>query len=308
MTAPCNPPPTSQPADTISSILANHGSKIMGLGLNGLKPMVSHENALKDVLPGYHRGPGQASSSRSAEESRTASSSSSSSRSKKKKQIAKSVKFQQIGSLLFLLCGMWALTDEYGNDQVELRSDKPLLRPEEEELHWSTQAMDKWLRSKAPKLFQYLDLAFGIRDGTDDQYHWRLVRQQSKRVLLFGKELINGSDLLKCVGGQSRKKETFRLTFATHHPIDKYIWSNFDCAICVAQKKSINLDYVNTIERKPAMLDEPSEEDSSSGEESEPELDVEAAMTKAMESDDSLEQEEMYSKSSLAKLQAKKWG
>ncbi|PIL29547.1 hypothetical protein GSI_08355 [Ganoderma sinense ZZ0214-1] len=325
-TAPCTPPPSTQPRNTVDSILAYHRSKITtGLGLNNLKPMLSRENALKDVLPGYHRGPGHASSSsRSAEGSRTASSSSS--RPKKKKQIAKSVKFQQIGSLLFLLCGMWACTDEYGNDQVELRSDKPLPGREEEELHqesigllvdqdaaglplqfslhWSTEAIDKWLRGKAPKLFQYLDLTFGIRDGTNDQYHWRLVRQQSKRLFLFGKELVNGSDLLKCVGGQARKKETFRLTFATRHPIDKSIWSNFDRAIRVPQKKPINVDFVDTIERKPAMPDD-SEEGSSSEEESD--SNIKAAKAEAVQSEDesSSDEEGMYSRSVLVKHQAK---
>ena len=38
-----------------------------------------------------------------------------------------------------------------------------------------------------------------------------IVRQQRKRVFLFGKEVVSGSDLGKCVGGQARKKETFRL-------------------------------------------------------------------------------------------------
>ena len=76
---------------------------------------------------------------------------------------------------------------------------------------WSTQAIDKWLHALAPKLFEYLEVTFGICDGTNNQYHWRLVRQQHKRVFLFGKELVSGSDLGKCIGGQARKQETFRL-------------------------------------------------------------------------------------------------
>ena len=84
-------------------------------------------------------------------------------------------------------------------------------RPLEFSPDWFTQAIDRWLRSLAPKLFQYLDLTSGVRDGTNDKYHWRLVRQQHKRVFLFGKELVSGSDLSKCIGGQARKKETFRV-------------------------------------------------------------------------------------------------
>ncbi|KAI1782145.1 hypothetical protein LXA43DRAFT_1104658 [Ganoderma leucocontextum] len=271
---------------------------------------MSDEKAREAVLPGYHGGRA-ASWSGSAGPKGPRGARSGSSGKKKKTQTTKSVKFQQIGSLLFLLCGMWAHTDAYGNDKVELRSDKPLTGPEEEELRqdgvrllvdedatgrplefspdWSTPAIDKWLRTLAPKLFQYLDVTFGVRDGTDDQYHWRLVRQQHKRVFLFGKELVSGTDLGKCMGGQARKKETFRLHIATRQPIDKSVWMNIERAIRVAEKKPVKVDFVDTIERKPHIEDDSSEQDDSSVAGSE--FDVEAAMEEAMEEDTSSDED-----------------
>ncbi|KAM5540501.1 hypothetical protein V8D89_005959 [Ganoderma adspersum] len=252
---------------------------------------------------------------------------------KKKKQATKSVKFQQIGSLLFLLCGMWAHTDPYSNNKIELRSDKPLAGPEEEELHqegvhllvdadatgcplefspdWSIQAIDKWLHGLTPKLFQYLDLTYGVRDGIDDKYHWRLVRQQHKRMFLFSKELVNGTDLGKCIGGQARKKETFQLHITTRHPIDKAVWMNFDRAIRVAQKKA-EPNFVDAIERKPVDESCSSEEDNSSEagsddfEEEEDrkaskDFDLEVAMESAVESvmESSSDEEAMLTKPTL---------
>ncbi|KAI1788741.1 hypothetical protein LXA43DRAFT_1096922 [Ganoderma leucocontextum] len=301
-------PPASQPPDTVTSVLArqmkHHGMNISGL--SNLKPLMSEEKARADVLPGYHGGLLAATSSRSTGPSGSRKASNSST--KKKKQPAKSVKFQQIGSLLLLLCGMWTESDEYGNDRVELRCDKAPTGPEEEELRgegirllidedatgrplefspdWSTQAIDRWLRGLAPKLFQYLDLTYGVREGNDDRYHWRLVRQQHKRVFLFGKELVSGADLGKCLGGQARKKETFRLHIATRQPIDKSVWMNVERAIRVAEKKPVKVDFIDTIERKPHIEDDSSEQDDSSVAGSE--LDIEAAMEEDTSSDEDL--------------------
>ncbi|KAM5543960.1 hypothetical protein V8D89_002577 [Ganoderma adspersum] len=274
---PFPPPLPSQPCDTIGSIVARqmqHHTRMSTLG--NLKPLVSHESAIKKVLPGYH-GRRATASSKSAEIAQGSCKASSSS-TKKKKLATKSIKFQQIGSLLFLLCGMWACTDKYDKEKVELRSDKPLTGPEEEELcegeigllvdqegdglplqfslDWSTQAIDKWLCGLATKLFY--------------------------------KELVSGADLGKCIGGQARKKETFRLHIATHHPIDKSIWANFDRAIRIAQKKPMNVDFVDSIERKPATEGDSSDEYSSSGEGSE--FNIDTAMEEAMQSDSSDEE------------------
>ncbi|PIL34478.1 hypothetical protein GSI_03255 [Ganoderma sinense ZZ0214-1] len=326
------PPPSQQPKndiDDVGIVLARHADKrpnLLGLGSPTLA--ISQERALQDVLPGYHnvRLP---SSSKATQRARVASSSSS----KKKKQVTKSVRLQQIGSLLFLLCGMWTYTDAYGNDKVELQSSKPPTGPEEEELRqedvhllvdegatggplefspdWSAQAVDKWLRGIAPKLFQYLDLTFGVRDGANDQFHWRLVRQQNKHVFLYGKELVTGGDLTKCVGGQGRRKETFRLHFATRHPIDKSVWMNFDRAIRVAQKKPADPGFVDTIPPRPTYsVSSDSETSSTSEGESEGSVrtkaskmtqgEIEAAMEEAMEATSSEEDEVLLTKPKLA--------
>ena len=47
-----------------------------------------------------------------------------------------------------------------------------------------------------PASFEFLDLIYGVRDGTDDKYHWRLVRRSYNKAILYGKSLVDGHDLL----------------------------------------------------------------------------------------------------------------
>ncbi len=63
---------------------------------------------------------------------------------------------------------------------------------------------------------------------------------------------------------------------------------NLDRAIRIAQKKPVDIDFVDTIEQKPPMLDD-SEQDTSSGEGLD--FDIDAAMDEAMQSDSSSEED-----------------
>ena len=71
-------------------------------------------------------------------------------------------------------------------------------------IHWSISTFDHYLRQIYPQLFKYLDLVYGLRDGTDDQYHWQLVRRVHDRVIVYDKTMIDGRDILACCFGAER--------------------------------------------------------------------------------------------------------
>ncbi|KAI0672910.1 hypothetical protein C8Q78DRAFT_1077226 [Trametes maxima] len=187
---------------------------------------------------------------------------------------SRTARMRSVGTVMIIPTGMWLVGPE---SELALREDKRPSRklvevyrkagliidhrpgseqgPLEFCVDWSCVAADAWLREIAPKVFRYLDLCYGIRDGKDfatDRFHWRLVQRDVSSVFLYGKEIINGNDLERALGGSGRSTNSRQIMIVTGHPIPPSVYNDWDKAIEELEKTVDERAVIDELDHAPA--------------------------------------------------------
>lgn len=76
------------------------------------------------------------------------------------------------------------------------------------DVNWSALAIDQWLREKFVQPFKYLDARYGVRDGSDETFHYSLVRTYYNKQTLIERVALTGHDLDQAKGTNGRARST----------------------------------------------------------------------------------------------------
>ncbi|KAH9886212.1 hypothetical protein C8Q73DRAFT_795394 [Cubamyces lactineus] len=89
---------------------------------------------------------------------------------------------------------------------------------------WGPEAVNEWVRSLAPALFNFMDACFGEQNGPDrDDFHWVLARRAHNKLVLVRKlSPITGVDL--------ERVRAIRTSVTRHH-IPLNVYRNFPAAL-----------------------------------------------------------------------------
>ncbi|KAI0717007.1 hypothetical protein C8Q76DRAFT_795240 [Earliella scabrosa] len=259
---------------TVSSILQKYS-------VDSLQPLTSDADARKEMSAGFRPSnapsASQASSSKRSSQSQHAASGKSKSKKSSGKVGPPPSRMHQLRYIIVNPCGLWQTTSTPSrvvlqSDCVPSTAEEELYREEAIRLlvtedldgnalafsaDWSTAAFDGYLRRLFPVLFEYLDLAYGVRDGTDDMFHWRMVRRSYTKAILYGKTLVDGRDLLECrLGATTKNKENFGLMVVTRHYISPAVYNNWDDAIKEAKARNAEREElpVDELEIEPESM------------------------------------------------------
>ncbi|KAI1789145.1 hypothetical protein LXA43DRAFT_1096704 [Ganoderma leucocontextum] len=98
---------------------------------------------------------------------------------------------------------------------------------------WSQVRVDEWLRELFPQFFDYCDLHYGTRLGSDrSDYHWTLVERNRKTITLVRRtDSLTGEDLHRARSTPGRSMSLSCLIFVSRYTIITEIYTDFPRAI-----------------------------------------------------------------------------